>query len=217
LHGPPGSGKSSFIQALAGSLEYNICVMSLSERGLTDDKLNHLLANVPERSLILLEDIDAAFTGRTPTADQGFRSNVTFSGLLNALDGVASSSSQRTIFMTTNHIDRLDPALIRPGRVDVQQLLDDATPYQARELFRRFYADSYPSSSGELENICEQFVRKVEESARIQGKRVSMASLQGHFIRSSSPVDAVRNWDDLVGHDEDDRGREKIVISSAPS
>jgi chaperone BCS1 len=71
LHGPPGSGKSSFIQALAGSLEYNICVMSLSERGLTDDKLNHLLANVPERSLILLEDIDAAFAGRTVTGEQG--------------------------------------------------------------------------------------------------------------------------------------------------
>lgn len=71
LHGPPGSGKSSFIQALAGSLEYNICVLNLSERGLTDDKLNHLLANAPERSIVLLEDIDAAFTGRTQSGDPG--------------------------------------------------------------------------------------------------------------------------------------------------
>lgn len=71
LHGPPGSGKSSFIQALAGSLEYNICVLNLSERGLTDDKLNHLLANAPERSIILLEDVDAAFTGRTQSGDPG--------------------------------------------------------------------------------------------------------------------------------------------------
>jgi chaperone BCS1 len=59
------------VQALAGSLEYNICVLNLSERGLTDDKLNHLLANAPDRAFILLEDIDAAFTGRTQSSDQG--------------------------------------------------------------------------------------------------------------------------------------------------
>jgi len=52
LHGPPGSGKSSFIRALAGSLSYNICILSLAGRGLTDDKLNVLLTNVPERSFV---------------------------------------------------------------------------------------------------------------------------------------------------------------------
>lgn len=46
LYGPPGCGKSSFIMALAGELEYNICVLNLSERGLTDDRLNHLLRYV---------------------------------------------------------------------------------------------------------------------------------------------------------------------------
>lgn len=90
LYGPPGSGKSSFIQALAvslmmlnlviqpsdlarvqGELEYNICILNLSERGLTDDRLNHLLSNVPERSIMLLEDIDAAFSKRTQTDRQG--------------------------------------------------------------------------------------------------------------------------------------------------
>ncbi len=47
LHGAPGSGKSSFITALAGHLDFNICLLNLSERGLTDDKLNHLLSNAP--------------------------------------------------------------------------------------------------------------------------------------------------------------------------
>ena len=71
LHGPPGSGKSSFIQALAGSLGYDICLLNLSERGLADDKLFHLLSNAPERSIILMEDVDAAFNKRVQTSEDG--------------------------------------------------------------------------------------------------------------------------------------------------
>ncbi|GAA5837869.1 hypothetical protein JCM11251_004683 [Rhodosporidiobolus azoricus] len=196
LHGPPGSGKSSFIQALAGSLDYNICVLNLSERGLTDDKLNHLLANAPERSIVLLEDIDAAFSKRREqTGEAGFNSNVTFSGLLNALDGVASSTSQRILFLTTNHLEKLDPALIRPGRVDLKELIDDATPYQARELFNRFYGDEEGLERGEMEKLREELVADIEQAVN-EGVRVSMAALQGHFIRNSARQ-AVEGWGEL--------------------
>jgi chaperone BCS1 len=68
LHGPPGCGKSSFITALAGELEFGICVLNLSERGLTDDRLNHLLSVAPQQSIILLEDVDAAFASREENA-----------------------------------------------------------------------------------------------------------------------------------------------------
>jgi mitochondrial chaperone BCS1 len=64
LYGPPGCGKSSFITALAGQLEYSICILNLSERGLADDRLNHLLNVAPQQSIILLEDVDAAFVSR---------------------------------------------------------------------------------------------------------------------------------------------------------
>ncbi|CDU24905.1 related to BCS1-mitochondrial protein of the AAA family of ATPases [Sporisorium scitamineum] len=138
LHGAPGSGKSSFITALAGHLDFNICLLNLSERGLTDDKLNHLLSNAPDRSILLLEDVDAAFLGRQQAAEDGYQASVTFSGLLNALDGVASGES-RIIFMTTNHIEKLDPALIRPGRVDLIAELGDAERDQVEELMARFY------------------------------------------------------------------------------
>jgi len=69
LHGPPGCGKSSFITALAGELEFGICVLNLSERGLTDDRLNHLLSVAPQQSIILLEDVDAAFVSREESAN----------------------------------------------------------------------------------------------------------------------------------------------------
>lgn len=102
---------------------------------MTDDRLNHLMNHVPERSILLLEDIDAAFNERKQTGeDQGYLSGVTFSGLLNALDGVASAD-ERLIFMTTNHPERLDPALIRPGRVDYKALIDNATEDQVRAMF----------------------------------------------------------------------------------
>ncbi|ORX66342.1 hypothetical protein DL89DRAFT_270263 [Linderina pennispora] len=170
LYGPPGSGKTSFIQALAGELGYNICILNLSERGLTDDRLNHLLTVAPERSLILLEDVDAAFTrNREQSEHAGYQqSMVTFSGLLNALDGV-TSSDERIIFMTTNHIERLDPALIRPGRVDLKTYLGNASPFQIKQMFTRFYGQEAAELAGEF-------------TAALAGHTVSTAQLQGHFV-----------------------------------
>ena len=62
----------------------NICVVSLSDKDMSDDTLNSLLNSAPPRSILLLEDIDAAFASR----DQNENSKVTFSGLLNALGTV---------------------------------------------------------------------------------------------------------------------------------
>ncbi|KAF9287623.1 hypothetical protein BGZ68_001544 [Mortierella alpina] len=184
LYGPPGSGKTSFIQALAGELEYNICILNLSERGLTNDRLNHLLTNLPERSIMLLEDIDAAFAKREKT-QEGFQSMVTFSGLLNALDGVASSEG-RIIFMTTNHIEVLDQALIRPGRVDLREYVGDATPIQIRRMFKRFYERE--------DELAEKFVKSLE------GHKVSTAALQGHFVHfKDRPEAACENVGYLTG------------------
>ncbi|CAG0925287.1 unnamed protein product, partial [Notodromas monacha] len=151
LYGPPGCGKSSFIFALAGALEYGICVLNLSERGLSDDRLNHLLAVAPEQSIILLEDIDAAFVSReeSPNVRAAFEglSRLTLSGLLNALDGVASSEG-RLLFMTTNYKERLDAALIRPGRVDVQEFVGYCSPEQAAAMFNNFYPDAAAGLAG---------------------------------------------------------------------
>ncbi|KAI0043992.1 hypothetical protein FA95DRAFT_1562747 [Auriscalpium vulgare] len=183
LHGPPGSGKSSFIQALAGSLSYDICLLNLSERGLTDDKLNYLLSNAPERSFILIEDVDAAFNKRVQTSEDGYQSSVTFSGFLNALDGVASGE-ERIIFLTTNHLDKLDPALIRPGRVDLAALIDDASPEQAKKLFTNFYGGD-DVGVDELQRLGNR-LEKIVGDGRAAGRRVSMAALQGLFIRNGA-------------------------------
>lgn len=223
LHGPPGSGKSSFIQALAGTLGYDICLLNLSERGLADDKLIHLLSNTPERSFVLIEDIDAAFNKRVQTSEDGYvenllcilvinvfytiafryQSSVTFSGFLNALDGVASGE-ERIIFMTTNHPERLDPALIRPGRVDLSLKIDDASPAQAKHLFLRFYGRDDNVSGWETidESTLAQMGQHIEDIVAEQmeaGHRVSMAALQGLFIRTSVR-DVVKSLPTLFPH-----------------
>lgn len=109
--------------------------MSLSERGLTDDRLALAMSTVPPNSVVLFEDIDAAFPSRDSSqrAPSSLTNDITLSGLLNTLDGIASSE-ERLIFMTTNYVHRLDPALIRPGRVDVMQEIGDATPFQVPSL-----------------------------------------------------------------------------------
>ncbi|KAI0273320.1 BCS1 N terminal-domain-containing protein, partial [Gloeopeniophorella convolvens] len=201
LHGPPGSGKSSFIQALAGALSYDICVLNLSERGLADDKLNHLLSNAPERSFVLIEDVDAAFNKRVQTSEDGYQSSVTFSGFLNALDGVASGE-ERVIFLTTNHVERLDPALIRPGRVDLAVLIDDAQPEQAKTLFTNFYGNvtEADAANSAVDEEVERLGSELAETVRAgmqAGRRISMAALQGTFIRHAAK-DAVASTRDFL-------------------
>ncbi|KAK4902706.1 Complex III assembly protein translocase and chaperone [Elasticomyces elasticus] len=182
LYGPPGTGKTSFCQALAGELDFNIAMLSLSQRGLTDDLLNHLLLNVPPRTLVLLEDADAAFSNRRQTESDGYSgANVTYSGLLNALDGVASAE-ERMIFMTTNHIDRLDDALIRPGRVDMTVHLDNATEWQMEKLWDRFYAEQDVTGEGK-----RRFLARAT-SAGLPGN-VSTAALQGLFLYNKGNVE----------------------------
>ncbi|KAG9085171.1 hypothetical protein FS749_004640, partial [Ceratobasidium sp. UAMH 11750] len=127
LYGAPGSGKTSLIHALAGELKLDVYVISLSRRGFDDAKLNEMISDLPPRAIALIEDIDASFTtavgvrgsDTTPNmrgGDEG--GGVTLAGLLGAIDGVAAQEG-RLLFATTNHIEVLDPALTRPGRMDV--------------------------------------------------------------------------------------------------
>jgi mitochondrial chaperone BCS1 len=180
LYGEPGAGKSSLVKAIAGELKLDIYVINLGSSYIDDQKLVELLLCAPSKSVFLFEDIDAAFQGRVKDEDSD--TSLTFSGLLNALDGVAAKEGG-IFFMTTNHIEQLDPALIRPGRVDVKVGFEKATCAQVEELFARFY----PSTP---RTLAKEFAQKVGE------KTVSMATMQSYLQRCKKrPEDAVAFWE----------------------
>jgi len=129
-----------------------------------------LCLEIPPGSLILLEDIDCACIDR----DKSSGDDLTLSGLLNAIDGVTATEG-RIMFMTTNYRDKLDDALIRPGRCDLSIELDSATADQASRLFLHFYPhlNSRAASFG-LEN---------------KGK--SMAYIQGLLIQGKNKPEKI--------------------------
>jgi chaperone BCS1 len=174
--GPPGNGKTTAAKALGGYFGMNIHVLVLSDPDLNDNKITELLSNVPEGSIVLLEDIDCAFNQRNRVGKDG---GLTFSGLLNAIDGVASSEG-RILIMTTNHVENLDSALIRPGRADKHYTFGNATGEQATKLYNRFFPGN---------------VKMGEEFGKLVPNEVySMAVLQCYLMSyRHQPYEAVVN------------------------
>jgi chaperone BCS1 len=153
LYGPPGTGKTSLVSALGEKFGMSIYVVNLTE--LNDRTLKTAISSVPAGSIILFEDIDCMKAGNRrrelgdwettppPVAaseknDPADRFGVTLSGLLNVLDGF--HAPENVLFMmTTNRIEALDPALLRPGRIDYKLYLGGASPSQKIELYCRFF------------------------------------------------------------------------------
>merc|ERR1712232_1398664 len=135
FHGEPGTGKTSFIYALAGYLERNLCFIQM-DRNMTDDSFRSAMSALPALAMVVLEDVDALFTNHRE-ADHNL-SSLSFSGFLNALDGLGAPDDV-IIFMTTNHPERLEPAVMRPGRIDMKVAFKSPSQEIARQYFLTFY------------------------------------------------------------------------------
>jgi len=173
FYGPPGAGKTSFIQAVAAKYGRSICFLSPTDPEMTDENLRAAVQKCPSSSILVLEDVDSFFErgrerSRTSTA------LMSFSGLLNALDGIGSASGGQIFILTTNKRASLDPALIRDGRVDMHIRFGHAEPEQMRDLFSQFY----PEAGAALACVFEDRLRDA-----LGPQQVSMAALQHYFVR----------------------------------
>jgi len=141
LYGPPGTGKSTMIAAMANFLDYDVYDLELTAIK-NNTELRKLFIETTGKSIIVIEDIDCSVDltgkrrkGKKASGDKDSEDNdkpklpmepekdddtkVTLSGLLNFIDGLWSAcGGERIIIFTTNHKEKLDPALIRRGRMD---------------------------------------------------------------------------------------------------
>ena len=231
LHGPPGTGKTSLSLALASYFKIDLYLCHLpSVRD--DGALEDQFAKLPPKCVILLEDIDAVGVQRrrglggeeesdSENSDDGqplrrakkkskfnyssHNPGCSLAGLLNVLDGVASQEG-RIVLMTSNFADRLDKALVRPGRIDHMIFLGYISRISAEKMFLRMYAPSETESGDhgmretktkhsfeELEKFASEF------SAQIPEGKFTPAQIQGFLLgRKREPDVAVAEIGDWV-------------------
>ena len=151
FHGPPGTGKTSFLLGLAAHFKMNAYLLKLS--GMGDSGLLAAVQSTDSNSMIILEDVDCLVSKRNNVVKEDEMKEakygedvksllgVTLSGLLNALDGIETPPGS-LFFLTTNCIEKLDDALLRPGRIDVKEFIGPATVGQKIEMYKRFFLTS---------------------------------------------------------------------------
>ena len=122
--------------------------------------------------------------GSISSVKQNEHNYLSFSGFLNALDGV-HAGEERIVFMTTNYVKQLDAALIRPGRVDMMQYFGHATRHQIECMFYRFYPEIRESVEA-LERYRERIECFV---STLDGKGISMAELQEDFLLHTDHIE----------------------------
>jgi len=192
LHGQPGTGKTSTIHAVCSEFGLNLCQIQpfRQKKNIDDEELAASLRNVPSNSVVVLEDVDSLFIKHEQEKAKAVnRSTITFSGLLNCLDGLGSRDGV-VVMMTTNNKESLHRSLTRSGRVDKEVEFGLANQAQVSKMFLKFYP-------GE-DDLAEKFAKKQEQ-------KLSTADIQEHFIRHrSSTAEQACEKVSLTGKDKTD-------------
>ena len=193
FYGPPGTGKTSLVSALASRFGMSVYVVNLTH--FSDRSLKKAVNDMPEKSMILFEDIDAMRTDSVKARPDGADGvqmqekrgavdpfGVTLSGLLNVLDGFGAPENVLFV-MTTNKVDALDPALLRPGRIDYKLYLGKAAESQKIELYRKFFPEA---SLLEARNFVGR--NSAETMAEFQGLLLARDQEERLELESNDPM-----------------------------
>lgn len=183
LFGPPGSGKTSVFRAIASHLHLDLYYASLSDLTKNADLVD-MLGSVSERSILLLEDVDGVkATHDDDDEDQG----ISMSGLLNAMDGVVTPHGM-ILAMTTNYREKIDPRLLRRGRVDLELRVDCLGRAQLDELVQTLlkteatfpeYNEALELSSADIVEVIKQHLDKDDPKYTVEGIRDLIETRRG--------------------------------------
>jgi chaperone BCS1 len=177
LHGPPGSGKTSLITALAGKFGSPVLVLNLSDPVLSDHLLVELFRTAPPGSFIVMEDVDSCASLTIAAAGSPKSSkSLTLGGVLNIMDGIRAPEGI-VVFFTSNHPENLVPALVRPGRIDKKVFIGYTDQHQAIQYYLRFFPDCLRSA--------ETLAASIPENT------VTMAELQNYIVTHSKDSDYI--------------------------
>ena len=166
FEGPPGTGKTSLIFAIASLLSKDIYLISF-DYDTKDNDLMSAISNIPNNAVLVIEDIDSLYVGRTKEVNTV--TNVSFSCLLNFLDGIGRKHGLIT-FITTNYKEKLDPALIRPGRIDKEYKFLFPNECQIKNMFIKYF----PKQIDDFENIY----------LKLENKKICISKLQEFFFQN---------------------------------
>jgi SpoVK/Ycf46/Vps4 family AAA+-type ATPase len=171
LTGVPGSGKTSLIKALCNEIHYNLGIMSMS-RDMDNATVQGSFRNIDPKTVLLLEDIDCLFEKRVSVETQSF----TFSNLLNILDGVLFKHGL-IVFITTNHPEKLDHALLRQGRTDMIVELNYPSRTEIEKLFRDMLGGKHYATAEATTDAFKAFY------AAIKDKQLPMSAIVNFLFR----------------------------------
>lgn len=172
LTGVPGSGKSSCILTVAQHFKRHVYILNLTSTVIDDAKFIELVTSLGKDAILAIEDIDGIYADRSKEmAGEKDINTVTLSTILNTLDGMFSPEGL-IFFLTTNCPEKLDAALIRPGRIALRKEFKNSNDYQADTLFKRFFPEA------------QDF--HLRRFRRAVGK--SMSYLENHLIKHSHDI-----------------------------
>ncbi|KAI3450990.1 hypothetical protein Pfo_007655 [Paulownia fortunei] len=192
LYGPPGTGKSSLVAAMANYLRFDVYDLEFSSLH-SNSELRKILVCTNNKSIIVVEDIDCSAQMHDRDGDtdsepeDSSNTKLTLSGVLNFIDGLWSTcGDERIIIFTTNHKEKLDPALLRPGRMDMHIHMGYCTPEGFDVLaFNYLGIHDHPSLFPEIKGL----IREVD---------ITPAELAEHLMRNEHVDVALEGVIDLL-------------------